>query len=225
MKTIVCGWLPCFMTLAVIFGRGAVPSYAAVGTGESVFNGRDLSGWIVEGTTERKTDGQTVPVWTAGDGEIHCAGGGFGFLRLDRKMCDFEFSAEIELEERANSGIGIRTVPYRGVRQTRPSFAGYELQLQDDGGRPADAHSSGSLYRYVAPTENPMKPAGEWNSVEIKCVGPRIIVRINGRQVQDVDQTMIAEIKDKPLCGYLSLQNHGSPCSYRNLRLQVIKAE
>ena len=166
-----------------------------------------------------------MPVWTVVDGELRCGGGGFGFLRLDRKLCDFVFQAEFKLAERSNSGVGIRTVPYRNVRQTRPSFASYEMQLQDDGAKPPDEHSSGSLYRYVAPTESAVKPAGEWNTVEIRCTGPRIVIVINGRQVQDVDQTKIEQIKDKPLCGYVSLQNHGSPVTFRKVRLKTIKAD
>ena len=191
---------------------------------EVVFNGRDLAGWVVEGTSIRKEGEENVPVWTVADGEIRCGGGGFGFLRLDRSLCDFVFQAEIQLTPRANSGLGIRTVPYRNVRQTRPSFAAYEIQLQDDGANPPDSHSSGSLYRYVAPTASAMRPPGDWNSVEVRCTGPRIEVIINGRQVQDVDQSKIVEIKDKPLCGYVCLQNHGSPVAFRNLRLRTIKA-
>jgi hypothetical protein len=199
---------------------------AAEGAWEEVFNGRDLAGWVVEGSSVRKLDGQSVPIWSVVDGEIRCDGVPltFGFLRLDRKLCDFELRAEIRPEKGSNSGIGIRTVEYRGVRQTRPSFAAYEIQLQDDGDKPADAHSSGSLYRYLAPTASAMKPAGEWNTVEIRCTGPRIEVVINGRQVQDVDQSKIAEIKNKPLCGYVCLQNHGSPVAFRNVRLKTIKA-
>jgi hypothetical protein len=191
---------------------------------EEIFNGHDLNGWVVEGTSIRKQDDKTLPVWIAVDGEIRCGGGGFGFLRLDRKLCDFVLQAEFRPEPRANSGIGIRTVPYRNVRQTRPSFASYEIQLQDDAGKPADEHSTGSLYRYVAPTENAIKPAGEWSTVEIRCTGPHIEITINGRKVQDVDQSKIAQIKDKPLCGYICLQNHGSPCTFRNLKLQTVKA-
>ncbi len=191
---------------------------------EEIFNGHDLNGWVVEGTSIRKESDKTLPVWTAGDGEIHCSGGGFGFLRFDRKLCDFVLQAEFRPEPRSNSGIGIRTVPYRNVRQTRPSFASYEIQLQDDAGKPADEHCSGSLYRYVARTENAIKPAGEWSTVEIRCTGPHIEITINGRKVQDVDQSKIAQIKDKPLCGYICLQNHGSPCTFRNLRLQTLKA-
>ncbi len=190
---------------------------------EPIFNGRDLSGWVVEETFMQQD--KNDPVWSVQeDSVLHCRGKGFGFLRFDRKLCDFVLAGEIRLPAKGNSGVGIRTVPYRAVRQTRPSFAAYEVQLQDDGGKPADKHSSGSLYRYVAPTENPMKPAGEWNTFSIECVGPRIKIEINGRVVQDTDQTQIAEIKDKPLCGYVSLQNHGSTVDFRNVRLKTIKA-
>ena len=210
----------------MLCGAIAVAGRAAEREWEEVFNGRDLTGWISEGTESLKIEGQSVPIWTVADGEIRCNGKPltFGFLRLDRKLCDFELSAEFKPEKGANSGIGIRTVPYRGVRQTRPSFAAYEIQLQDDAGKPADEHCSGSLYRYVAPTENAIKPAGEWNTVLVRCTGPRIEIMLNGRPVQDVDQSKIAEIKDKPLCGYVCLQNHGSPVAFRNVRLKTIKA-
>jgi len=191
---------------------------------EEIFNGKDLKGWTPEGTTTQGSGENKAPVWSVKDGEIHCAGGGFGFLRFERPCCDFTLKTEVKLEPKANSGIGIRTVPYRGVRQTRPSFACYEVQIQDDAGKPADKHCSGSLYRYVAPTENAMKPAGEWNTVEITCAGPKIVIQINGRKVQDVDQSTIDEINGKPLCGYVCLQNHGSPAVFRNVQLQVTKA-
>ena len=210
------------LCLALAAGREARAADAGF---EEVFSGHDLTGWVVEGTSTRKEGDKTVPVWTVVDGELRCGGGGFGFLRFDRKLCDFVFQAEFKLPSNANSGVGIRTVPYRNVRQTRPSFAAMKMQLQDDAGKPADEHSSGSLYRYVAPTENAVKPAGEWNTVEIRCTGPRIVIMINGRQVLDVDQTKIEQIKDKPLCGYVSLQNHGSPVAFRKVRLKTIKAD
>lgn len=193
---------------------------------ETIFNGKDLSGWVAEGSATRRDGESTAPIWTVTDGHVHCSGtpGTFGFLRYDRRVCDFAFRAEYRLEKGTNSGIGIRTVPYRGVRQTRPSFASYEIQLLDDAGKPPDEHSTASLYRYVAPTENASKPAGEWQTIEIECIGPKIVIQVNGRKVQDVDQSKVAEIKDKPLCGYVCLQNHGSPITFRNLQLRVIKA-
>ncbi|HVU86792.1 MAG TPA: DUF1080 domain-containing protein [Pirellulales bacterium] len=212
--------LAAILLVVVLYAPADAADAAAF---EEIFNGQDLSGWVVEGTSIRKDGDKTLPVWTVVDGEVRCGGGGFGFLRFDRKVCDFVLQAEFKPEPRANSGIGIRTVPYRSVRQTRPSFAAYEIQLQDDAGKPADEHSTGSLYRYVAPTENAIKPAGQWNTVEIRCTGPRIEITINDRKVQDVDQSKIPAIKDKPLCGYVCLQNHGSPCAFRNVRLQTVK--
>ena len=43
---------------------------------------------------------------------------------------------------------------------------------------------------------------------------------INGRKVLDVDQSMIPELKDKPLEGYICLQSHTFGVAFRNIRVQ-----
>jgi hypothetical protein len=118
-----------------------------------------------------------------------------------------------------NSGVGIRGVEFTGPAATRPSFASYEIQLLDDAGKPANSHSTCSLYRYLAPTATAVKPAGEWNEMVIECRGPRIKITLNGTVVQDVDQSQVESIKAKPLCGYLSIQNHGKLIEFRRLRV------
>lgn len=194
----------------------------------NLFNGKDLDGWVAEGRKEFKDkDGRVRPVWTVEDGLIHCAGNGFGFLRYDREVYrDFAFHVEYRMAPRCNSGIGIRTIAFdpRLSRLTRPSFFGYEIQLLDDAGKRPDKHGSGSLYRYVAPRINAVKPAPEWNVVDIECVGPRIRIRINGEAIIDTDQSTIPEIKNKPLEGYVCLQNHGGEIAFRNIRIREIKA-
>ena len=47
-------------------------------------------------------------------------------------------------------------------------------------------------------------------------------ITLNGTVVQDVDQSQIEEIKNKPLCGFISLQNHGKPIEWRDLRLPQV---
>ena len=188
---------------------------------ETIFNGKDLTGWVVEGTSSYKEGDTTKPNWLTADGKIRCAGKGFGFLRYDTKLDDFTLSLEYKMDKRCNSGIGIRGTKYTGRAETRPSFAGYELQILDDGGKPATDHSSMSLYRYVAAKSNAVKPAGEWNKLEVECRGPIIRVTLNGQVVQDVDQSMVATIKDKPLAGYVSLQCHGKPIEFRDVRLRT----
>ena len=89
--------------------------------------------------------------------------------------------------------------------------------------RPASKGGTASLYRHVAPSEQAARASPEWNKLEIECVGPRIKVTLNGKKVIDVDQSKIAELKDKPLGGYVCLQNHGSRVDFRNVKVREIK--
>jgi hypothetical protein len=196
-----------------------------------LFNGKNLDGWVAEGARDYQQDGQTRPVWTVEDGLLHCAGKGYGFLRYEKQeFSDFALHLEYRMVPKGNggvcnSGIGIRTVPYDSKHDpaTRPSYACYEIQLLDDAGKAPDKHGSGSLYRYVAPKENPVKPGPQWNSVDVECVGPRIRITINAKEILDVDQSKIDELKSKPLKGYVCVQNHGGKIDFRNLRIREIK--
>src|SRR5262245_1331109 len=192
-----------------------------------LFNGKDLDGWVAEGKKDYKDqDGQVKPVWSALDGTLVCNGSGFGFLRYDKKVfSDFAFHVEYRMAPKCNSGIGIRTASFdpRLSRGTRPSYFCYEIQLQDDAGKPPTKQSSGSLYRYVAPRVNAVKPAQNWNTVDIECVGPRIRIKINDEEIIDVDQSKEPEIKHKPLEGYVCLQNHGGRIEFRNVRIRDIR--
>lgn len=193
-----------------------------------MFNGSDLTGWVVDGPTEYddKADGvKAKPLWMVKDKMIRTAGAKFGFLRYDRQFGDFIFRAEYRMTKDANSGIGIRTGVYDAKKSTasRPSNFSYEVQLLDDSDKMPDIHSTGSLYRYVAPTMLANKPAPEWNSVEIECVGPKIRVSFNGKEVQNVDQSTIEAIKKKPLSGFVCLQSHSKQVEFRNLKIKEIK--
>jgi hypothetical protein len=191
----------------------------------SLFNGKDLDGWVAEGASTLERDGRTVPVWTVKDGNILCTGKGFGFLRYTRReFADFVLHAEFRMAPRCNSGLGIRTGPFDPDRSraTRPSFYSYEIQLFDDAGKPPSLHSTGSLYRYVAPRANPIRPAGEWNRIEIQCVGPKIGVSLNGERLIDVDQDADPRLRDKPRKGFICLQNHGGTIEFRSLGVEEI---
>ena len=185
-----------------------------------LFNGRNLDGWVAEGVKEFVKEGQTFPVWSIKDGHLVCEGKGFGFLRYDkRKFADFLFHAEFRMAPGCNSGLGIRTGSFdpERSRATRPSFYAYEIQLFDDSGKPPTVQSSGSLYRYVAPRKNAILPAGQWNRIDIECAGPRIKVSLNGEKIIDIDQQTTPELRQKPLRGYISLQNHGGNIEFRDL--------
>jgi hypothetical protein len=226
--------LVCATWLLVVAARADDKAFTPL------FNGKNLDGWVAEGSKEYSDGDDKKPVWTVNkDGYLECAGKGYGFLRYDKKKyADFVFHVEYRMAPKCNSGLGIRTVPYDSLKtwETRPSVACYEIQLLDDAGKPPTKYSSGSLYRYVAPSENPVKPSPEWNTIAVECVGPRIKVTINDKKVIDVDQSMIDkkvidvdqktidELKKKPLEGYVCLQNHNGKIEFRNVKICEIKA-
>jgi hypothetical protein len=193
-----------------------------------LFNGKDLSGWVVDGPKEYKdkADGnKSKPLWLVEDKMIRTAGTAFGFLRYDRKFTDFLFHAEYRMVKDANSGIGIRTRVFDAKQSTatRPSMFSYEVQLLDDSDKQPDKHCTGSLYRYVAPKLLANKPAPEWNVVEIECIGPKIRTSFNGTEVLNVDQSTIEEIKNKPLSGYVCLQSHSKQVEFRKVKIKEIE--
>jgi hypothetical protein len=205
---------------------------------QPLFKGKDLDGWFVEGP---KVDKSGKGVWSVEDGRIVCEGRVYGFLRYERKQfadfivrVEYRFTPAAKSNHQGNSGLGIRTVPYdpKASSLTRPSYAAYEIQLLDDAGKKPDAHGTGSLYRYLAPKANVVKPSPEWNIVEVECVGPRIRVRMNGQEILDADQRTLPDIKgkpaqapapkDKPLRGYLSLQSHSGSVEFRKVEVSEL---
>ncbi|MCA9247707.1 MAG: DUF1080 domain-containing protein [Planctomycetales bacterium] len=212
----LCALLAMLVSVAI----AESPSNADADGFVDLFANGDFSLWKVDGTNDTDRARQTE-LWSIDDGVISASGKKYGFIRYDRELRDFELRLEYQLDKGGNSGIGLRGAIYKGGG-SRPSAAGYELQLLADAGRTPNKHSSMSLYRYVAPSENAVRPPGEWNEVEVICRGPHIRVTVNGKTVQDLDQTTIDAIKNKPLHGYLLLQNHGSPVKFRHVRLKEL---
>src|SRR5437764_12176512 len=99
----------CLALAPTVVGQGAKQF--------SLFNGKDLDGWVVEGKGDFKDKaGKTLPVWSVKDGNLFCDGNGYGFLRYNKKeFADFVLHVEyrmIQPKGSCNSGIGIRTVPF-----------------------------------------------------------------------------------------------------------------
>src|SRR5438067_2194332 len=102
--------------LLSILAAAGISLLAAGPSEESIelFNGKDLSGWIVEGPREYKDqDGQVQPMWKMQDGILTCAGKAFGFLRYEKQQfADFAMHVEYRMAPKGNSGIGIRTIAF-----------------------------------------------------------------------------------------------------------------
>src|SRR5262245_35093842 len=83
---------------------------------ETLFNGKDLSGWKVN------KDGK-IDVWGAEKGVLFVKGGGGGWLMTEKEYSDFELRLEFKLPEKGNSGVALRS-----ALEGNPAFeAGMEI--------------------------------------------------------------------------------------------------
>jgi Domain of Unknown Function (DUF1080) len=225
---------PCFWFAPLALLLTIAPTTSADDF-DDLFDGKGLDGWVVEGPAK----GKTGPMWSVEDGRIVCLGEGFGFLRYDRRQfsdftlrVEYRFTPTKGANPQSNSGLGIRTGRFDPARsrETRPSYAAFEVQLLDDAGSSPSAHGTGSLYRYKSPTANPARPAPEWNTIEVDCAGPRIKVRLNGQTVLKADQSDLADVntrpvgvpapKDKPRRGCVALQSHSGRVEFRKVQVR-----
>lgn len=171
--------------------------------GESIFDGRDLSGWETNDPPE---------AWIVEKQEIVCTGKGRDYLRTIKDYDNFTFAFEYNLSRRGNSGIGIRT-----PRAGWPSGDGMELQLYDERPEtPLNRHSTMAIYGNLEPLARSERPA-EWNRAVVKAEGYVISAWVNGKLVQHANTLRLPELKHRHLKGWIGLQNHHSPIRYRNL--------
>ncbi|NNC89391.1 MAG: DUF1080 domain-containing protein [Akkermansiaceae bacterium] len=185
-----------------------------------LFDGKDLSRW-----TLKKPGG-----WIITGGELHPAGKGSGFIWSKDKFEDFVLHLEFKMSPQCNSGVFFRTDPGNPVQ------GGFEIQVMDTAAKDKmGKHDCGALYDAMPPSSNAAKPAGEWNSMQIACIGPKIKVTLNGTVVVDVNiddwseprrnpdgsrNKFKAALKDLPRNNHIGLQYHGHPVWYRNIRIE-----
>jgi hypothetical protein len=171
------------------------------GTPIQLFNGKDLSGW--KGVIPGKPLG-----WNVKDGVLSNAPDANN-IETERKFWNFILHAEYRLDEHSNSGIGLR--------------GRYEVQILADYGRPVDGHSNASLYSRIVPSQNASKPAGEWQTCDIRLVGRDVTVVLNGTKVIDKGVieglTAIATDPDEAKPGPIVVQGDHERVELRSLVL------
>jgi hypothetical protein len=98
--------------------------------------------------------------------------------------------------------------PWYGVHN------GYEVQIDAAGD---EWHSTGAIYSLSKVSKRAQKPAGEWNTLEIRLKGQTTTISVNGEKVnefqggQDVPPRKMwyEPVRGpRPDAGYIGLQNH-----------------
>ncbi|NUP96237.1 MAG: DUF1080 domain-containing protein [Planctomycetaceae bacterium] len=208
---------------AMLLGdAGHTPYFVAEGGMRSLFNNRDLSGWINVNCSPS--------TWTVKDGRIECSGFPTGVLRTDRQYENFVFEMEWRhLVEQGNAGLFIWSDPVtaRGQPFTRSVevqvMTGMEGQGYTSQGDMFPIHGAtmkpvnGRGGSRAFPTEARAKPGGQWNHYRVTCIDGKIELAVNGKVVTTGTDCM-------PRRGYLCLESEGAPAQFRNLRIKELPA-
>ncbi len=196
-----------------------------------LFNGKDHNGWKCNNGKDIATpveDGALVPYKSGGYIIVH-----------EKRFGDFVLKCDVKWEAKhCNSGIFFRVENLKN-----PVHTGFEIQVMS--GEGTGTHQFGAIYDLAATTKNAGRETGEWNTVEIKCEGPKISVKLNGEQVcalncDDYDKPGLTPngnkhkfkldgkpraVKDFARVGYLGFQDHGQKVWYKNVKLLELKKD
>ncbi|MBN9119506.1 MAG: DUF1080 domain-containing protein [Planctomycetes bacterium] len=200
-----------------------------------LFNGTDLSGWVV--------DGGTFDQWRVEDGTLVTTGTRNGpktWLLSDRDFGDVRVRFEYQLEPGGNSGFVFRAVPgERPVLRAGgpPTATPYhqQVELSDDAHRdwhwlPTGQINGGS--GKDAPALKPVRPAclrfpPEWNAVEFGLVGQSLTVSLNGEMIQTADlNQLVAQGSRYPALtrahGRIGFQQLAKTARFRNVEVMEL---
>lgn len=182
MKKLLTLWGCLVLTWSAFAGEAQSPWI-------SLFNGKDLTGWMVRGKA----------TWSVHDGVL-VGVGGMGHIYTDATASDFEAKGMFRVTNEGatpNSGFYFRANPPAGDVNGFPR--GYEAQICNHG-----EGSTGWLWKPGTPTGRAtelLTKDGEWFRYRIRAVGTHIQFWINDRLVMTYDD---AEYKS----GHFAIQGH-----------------
>jgi hypothetical protein len=191
---------------------------------ESLFNGKNLDGWtiFVDESIISPED-----FFYVNDGMIETVGVPVGYLRTVKEYSDYHLHLEWRYPENpTNSGVFLHT---SGPDLIWPAHYQGQLKYENAGdfivhGVGVSATIGGIVYvssdtlKPLIPKMNPTneKPAGEWNSYDITCIGSTIELRVNGLLQNKATNCSLTK-------GGIGLQAEGSKIQFRNLWIEHIK--
>lgn len=193
-----------------------------------LFDGQTTKGWM--SPKEKPLDARHVQ-----DGSLNPHPCDY-MLVHEQVWGNYKLSLDFKISEKCNSGIFVRTFPLAPRPGKDVGFNGIEIAIDDT--KTAGFHDTGAIYDLVKPARNAMKPVGEWNRMVITSNNALLEVELNGEKVNGIDFDQWTEpnkrpdgtdhkfdvaYKSHPRSGYIGLQDHGSNCWYKNIKLLPLK--
>ncbi|MCP4451309.1 MAG: DUF1080 domain-containing protein [Planctomycetes bacterium] len=200
------------VTLVLISGCRSLETDTNRTQSVSLFNGRNLDGWVIENNA----------LFSVREGLLE-VNKGVGWLRSEEVFGDFILEMDVRfVEEGANSGIFVRTGPTSRQDDNGWPDNGYQVQCMDNITRmPALA----TMIPYGAPPftrgsdlralRMAYRPTGQWNHFQITCRGENLTVKLNNTLI-----TTAQEIKN--LRGHIGIQAEHGLLEFRHIELQKL---
>ncbi|GIW80064.1 MAG: hypothetical protein KatS3mg105_1871 [Gemmatales bacterium] len=175
----------------------------------SLFNGKDLGGWVYLGKGKSP--------FSVKDGAIYYKGGSGWLCYEKQEFPHFELRLEFRLIKKGgDGGIFFRASKDAKGGASWPSQR-YELQVKDYA---QQARLWGLPYQLdEKKVANVRKPVGEWETYRLIVQGPRVRVYLNGELVTTSDGAK----RLSP--GFIGLQAERGEQAFRNLRIRPLPAE
>ena len=201
------------------------------GEWQTLFNGRDLTGWITGPDNHFVVENGELTVKRENpDGREY----NLDYLWTEERYDDFVLELEFKVVDGTNSGVFFRTADLQD-----PVYTGLEVQVNSSSTRPelSNKGTAGAIYDLQAPTKNAVNPSGEWNTYRLTCDGSLIKVMLNGEDVLNMDIAKWTVPNQNPdgtpnkfstagaafsREGHIGFQDHGRPVWYRNVRIKRI---
>jgi hypothetical protein len=161
---------------------------------ESLFNGKDLTGWVKIGHEK----------WDVDEGTIHGQGISkeYGYLRTEKKYKDFHLSLRFKCDAPGNSGVFVHSDFNAGTARVSQG-----MQFEID---PHLNHHTGGLYgdgrqwiAWPAPEYEAVIHPTDWNDYLLIVEANRYVCWLNGIKILD-----FTDPAPKSFDGYISLQLH-----------------
>ncbi len=185
-----------------------------------IFNGKDFTGW-----------GGPVNEYEVKDGAIQCRPNKGGTIYYAKQEYgDFTARTEFRLPPAGNNGLAIR---YPGTGDS--AYVGMcECQILDD---TAPVYKNldprqfcASAYGMVAVHRGYLRRVGQWNFIEVTCIGHTIKAELNGTLVLDCDLSKVTKYmhdsahpgKDR-LSGYFGFCGHNDPVAFRDIQVKPLQ--
>jgi len=179
--------------------------------------GTDLKGWVrgpipPTGKLDAKSQWSIDPK----TGYLVCDGkGGHDWLRWDTELSDFVYHVEfrftpVEGKSGYNSGVYARNSADASIwhqAQTGSGSGGYLFGETKAG----DKLKFFSLNKEVK--GKPVKPAGEWNTFEIRCQGKDMTLTVNGQETCALHDCEVEK-------GYVGVEAEGFRIEFRDVKIK-----